>query len=97
MSVSAHPKIDGRSGEMWIHGYQPIPPYAQLYAVDPDGATVYNLADLQTGGASVGAEWALGERNRVLLLLGAEDFENRDLAESYRNAYAYLNFTHQWR
>jgi carotenoid cleavage dioxygenase len=37
MSVTAHPKIDGRSGQMVIHGYQPVQPYVQLYVVEPDG------------------------------------------------------------
>lgn len=37
MSVSAHPKVDGRSGRMVIHGYQPFEPYVQLYVVEPDG------------------------------------------------------------
>ena len=38
MSTSAHPKIDGRTGQMVIHGYQPMEPYAQLYVVEPDGS-----------------------------------------------------------
>jgi len=37
MSTSAHPKIDGRTGQMVIHGYQPFEPYVQLYVVEPDG------------------------------------------------------------
>lgn len=37
MSVSAHPKIDGRTGQMIIHGYQPFEPFVQLYIVEPDG------------------------------------------------------------
>lgn len=37
MSVTAHPKIDGRTGQMIIHGYQPFEPYVQLYIVEPDG------------------------------------------------------------
>lgn len=37
MSVSAHPKIDGRTGQMVIHGYQPFPPFVQLTVVEPDG------------------------------------------------------------
>lgn len=37
MSVSAHPKIDGRTGQMVIHGYQPFAPFVQLYVVEPDG------------------------------------------------------------
>jgi len=36
-TTSAHPKIDGRSGQMVIHGYQPFPPFVQLYVVEPDG------------------------------------------------------------
>lgn len=37
ISTSAHPKVDGRTGQMWVHGYQPIEPYAALYCVEPDG------------------------------------------------------------
>jgi carotenoid cleavage dioxygenase-like enzyme len=37
MSVTAHPKIDGRTGQMIIHGYQPFEPYVQLYVVEADG------------------------------------------------------------
>jgi carotenoid cleavage dioxygenase len=37
LSTTAHPKIDGRSGEMVIHGYQPIEPFLQLYTIDPQG------------------------------------------------------------
>jgi carotenoid cleavage dioxygenase len=37
MSTTAHPKVDGRTGEMVIHGYQPFEPYLQLYVVAPDG------------------------------------------------------------
>jgi hypothetical protein len=68
----------------------------RLFAVDPDAGSIYNLADLQTGGFSLGAEWAPSERNRILLVVGAEAFENRAFDESYRNAFAYVNFTHLW-
>jgi carotenoid cleavage dioxygenase-like enzyme len=37
MSVTAHPKIDGKTGQMVIHGYQPMEPYVALYVVEPDG------------------------------------------------------------
>lgn len=36
-TTSAHPKIDGRTGQMVIHGYQPFPPFVQLYVIEPDG------------------------------------------------------------
>lgn len=35
--LSAHPKIDGRTGQMLIHGYFIAEPYLQLYVVEPDG------------------------------------------------------------
>ena len=37
MSTTAHPKIDGKTGQMIIHGYQPFEPYLQYYVVEPDG------------------------------------------------------------
>ncbi|MEE8311054.1 MAG: carotenoid oxygenase family protein [Candidatus Binatia bacterium] len=37
MSVTAHPKIDGKTGQMVIHGYQPFEPYVQWYTIEPDG------------------------------------------------------------
>lgn len=36
-SLSAHPKIDARSGQMIVHGYQPVEPYLQYYVIEPDG------------------------------------------------------------
>lgn len=36
-STSAHPKIDSKTGQMMIHGYQPLEPYVQYYVVEPDG------------------------------------------------------------
>jgi carotenoid cleavage dioxygenase-like enzyme len=35
--LSAHPKIDGVTGQMLIHGYFIAEPYLQLYVVEPDG------------------------------------------------------------
>lgn len=37
-ATSAHPRFDPITGQMWIHGYQPLAPYVQLYAVEPDGS-----------------------------------------------------------
>jgi hypothetical protein len=64
--------------------------------VDHDAGSVYNLADLQTGGAAAGAEWAVGERNRILLLAGFEDYDTETSNGTYRNGFMYLNFTHEW-
>jgi hypothetical protein len=68
----------------------------RVFAVDPDAGGTYNLADLQTGSASIGGEWVLSEHNRILLLLGFEQYENRAVNEEYRNSFMYLNFTHAW-
>jgi len=38
LSTTAHPKIDGRTGEMIIHGYQPFEPYVVYYELDAGGA-----------------------------------------------------------
>jgi hypothetical protein len=68
----------------------------RIFAVDPDAGGVYNLSDLQTGGVSLGGEWALSERDRLLLLIGVEEYENGDIAEAYRNSFVYLSFSHRW-
>jgi hypothetical protein len=68
----------------------------RVYAVDPDAGSIYNLSDLQTGAATIGAEWLPGEKSRVLLLLGVERYEERNIGEEYDSAFAYLNFTYSW-
>ena len=68
----------------------------RMFPVDHDAAGLYNLADLQTGGFSVGAEWEAGERNRVLLLLAREKYRNRSIGDSYESTSIYLNFHHDW-
>jgi len=69
----------------------------RLYAVDPDAAVVYNLADIQTGGFTLGGEWALNERSSILLQFGLEQYEDRTIDDSYNNGYVYLNFGHQFK
>ena len=69
----------------------------RIFAVDPDAAAVFNLADLQTGAVSVGGEWVPSENNRILLLLGVEQYENKAIADDYTSGFAYINFTHEWK
>ena len=67
MSTSAHPKIDGRTGQMVIHGYQPIEPYVQLYGVEPDGTC--SLAEpVETPYAVMMHDIAITENHLVLPL-----------------------------
>ncbi len=67
MSTSAHPKIDGRSGQMVIHGYQPVEPYAQLYVVEPDGSC--SLAEpLEVPYATMMHDLAITESHVIVIL-----------------------------
>jgi hypothetical protein len=66
------------------------------YAVDHDAATIFNLAEFQTGTLSVGGEWIFAERNRLMLLAGVEEYESRPGAEAYRGPFLYLDFAHEW-
>lgn len=67
MSTSAHPKIDGRTGQMVIHGYQPMEPYAQLYVVEPDGSC--SLAEaLDVPYATMMHDMAITENYAIVIL-----------------------------
>jgi len=73
MSTTAHPKIDGKTGQMWIHGYQPIEPHIQLYCVEPDGSV--SLAEAHDAPwASMMHDFAITE-NYVIFPLGGIGFD----------------------
>ena len=73
MSTTAHPKIDGRTGQMWIHGYQPMSPHIQLYCVEPDGRV--SLAEAHDAPwASMMHDFAITE-NHVIFPLGSMEFD----------------------
>jgi len=79
MSTTAHPKIDGKTGQMWIHGYQPIPPFIQLYVVEPDGSV--SLAEgLDAPWASMMHDFAISE-NHVIFPLGSMTFDLQPIME----------------
>ncbi len=67
------------------------------FGVDHDAATIFNLAELQTGTLSVGGEWVFGEQNRLMLLVGVEEYESRQGSDPYRGPFLYLNFAHEWQ
>jgi carotenoid cleavage dioxygenase len=67
MATSAHPKIDGRTGQMLIHGYQPFPPYVQWYAIERDGRC--SLAEaIDAPYAAMMHDFAITERYVIFLL-----------------------------
>jgi carotenoid cleavage dioxygenase len=82
VSTTAHPKIDGRTGQMWIHGYQPIEPFIQLYVVEADGRV--SLAETHDAPwPSMMHDFAITE-NHVIFPLGSLHFELAPLLEGRR-------------
>lgn len=73
MSTTAHPKIDGRTGQMLIHGYQPVEPYVQLYVIEPDG-TVSLAEAVEAPWASMMHDFAITE-SYVIFPLGSVQFD----------------------
>lgn len=89
LSTTAHPKIDGVSGQMVIHGYQPVEPFMSLYVVEPDGST--SLAE------TMDAPWPgmmhdlAITADHVILPLGPVVFDVQVLAEGgvFRDALSW--------
>jgi len=73
VSTTAHPKVDGRTGQLWIHGYQPIEPYLALYCVEPDGSV--SLAESHDAPwPSMMHDFAITE-NHIIFPLGSLHFD----------------------
>jgi len=73
MSTTAHPKIDPRSGQMIIHGYQPFEPYLQFYVVEPDGSC--SLAEAVDAPYCVMAHDIAITENYAIFIWGAIHFD----------------------
>ena len=73
MSTTAHPKIDGRTGQMVLHGYQPFEPYLQLYVIEPDG-TVSLAEGIEATHATMAHDVAITE-NHVVFVQGAIHYD----------------------
>ncbi len=82
VSTTAHPKIDGRTGQMWINGYQPIDPMITLYCVEPDG-TVSLAEGHDAPWASMMHDFAITE-NYVIFPLGSMEFDLGPMLEGGR-------------
>lgn len=68
----------------------------RLFAVDMDAAAVSNLADPQTGGVALGADWKMGKNTTLLLLAGQNRYENVSLSNRYRGNFMYVNLNAGW-
>jgi len=73
LSTTAHPKIDQETGQMWIHGYQPIAPFIQLYVVEADGR-VSQAEAIDAPWPSMMHDFAITE-NYVIFPLGSMTFD----------------------
>jgi hypothetical protein len=69
----------------------------RLYAVDPDSAVLFNVADVQKAGAALAGQWRFDDQNQFVLQAGFETYTNEAIADDYDSLYLYLNFTHIWK
>ncbi len=68
----------------------------RVYAVDPDTASVYNLADIQTGSAALDLVWRVGDDANVLLHAGHDLYENIPLSNDYGSTSVVLSLSNEW-
>lgn len=70
----------------------------RIYGVDGDAASVYNLADVQRGGAFAGARWTVGPLARLLLSAGYDRYETSNGASrsNYTARYLYGGVSFHW-
>jgi hypothetical protein len=66
------------------------------FTVDPDAAEVSNLSDVEEGGLSLAADWALNDHTNVMLLAGRSWYENRELLDQYTKDTLYMNVAIHW-
>ncbi len=73
LSTTAHPRLDHETGQMWIHGYQPVSPEIQLYCIESDGRV--SLAEAHDAPwPSMMHDFAISERH-VIFPLGSIHFD----------------------
>lgn len=68
----------------------------RLFAVDPDAAEVYSLADIQTQMAAVFGQWQIADQTQILAHVSWQEFKNPTLGNRYNSSSFYINFSHQW-
>jgi len=68
----------------------------RIYAVDNDGAAVYNLTDIQRGAFSLALQWRITESAHLMLMGGNERYLNNTINNSYNNRFAYIDISKTW-
>ncbi len=64
--VTAHPKIDPITGEMFAFGYSAIPPYLRYHVIDADG-TLRRTVDIDLPAPVMMHDFAITERHAIFL------------------------------
>lgn len=92
----------------WTHWLEPNAPFnlnqlgfqimtgEYLFAVDPDAAELYNLADTQTQMLAIFGQWRMGDQTAVLAHFSWREFEIAAHSHRYNSSSFYINFSHQW-
>jgi carotenoid cleavage dioxygenase-like enzyme len=60
--VTAHPKIDPVTGEMFLISFAPVPPYLQYHVIAADG-TLQRTEIIDVKGPTLKHDWAMTERH----------------------------------
>ena len=69
----------------------------RIHAVDPDGAALFSLADIQTGGLSVGASWAVSPHVKWMVNGGYDRFEQGGPGgPEYGSTYVFTGVKGRW-
>lgn len=71
----------------------------RIYAVDGDSAGLYNLADVQRGGISAGAQWKIAPHAKLLVTGGYDRYETPSWwggSTIYSKSYIYSAISAQW-
>jgi carotenoid cleavage dioxygenase-like enzyme len=84
--MTAHPKLDPRTGEMYLISFGPFPPYLRYFVVDAAGRLVRSEV-IDVKGPSLMHDWAMTERHVLFM----------DLPVVFDAAYgATAGFPYRW-
>lgn len=68
--MTAHPKVDERTGEMFFFGYNPFPPFLRVHRADASGTLTHSV-DVDLPAAVMMHDFAVSDRHVVLFDLPA--------------------------
>jgi len=92
----------------WLHWFKPnalfnvhssllkILAGKRLFAVDPDAAAAYSIADMQTSSVAGGLDWEIGEQSKLFILLGYDRYEDPRINNEYSARYVFSSVSINW-